>query len=56
MGGGSELEGEPARAKAYVKMLADGHTMNRTIAGAKTRTVIARPTFVPRLPLGILFG
>ena len=33
MGGGSELEGEPIKAKAYVKMLADGHTMNRIVGG-----------------------
>lgn len=28
---GLEIDGEPIKAKAYVKMLADGHTMNRTV-------------------------
>lgn len=31
LGGGSELLGAPVKAKAYVKTLADGHTMNRFV-------------------------
>ena len=43
---GLDIDGEPIKAKAYVKMLADGHTMNRLVQAGRTWDVGLTTTLI----------